>query len=93
VVLRAMGQNTPDLPASNVVEPIEEHVLRRHVPADRLPAGATVRQVMLAVARLGGHQPSNGSPGWQILARGWERLMAEVAGWRAALSWARIDFA
>lgn len=90
--LRALSRDDPTLPATEVVDALELHVLRQHVPAKMVPTEPTIRQVLLAVARLGGHLPSNGDPGWQTIGRGWEKLMTEVDGWRAALAWAQKDF-
>ena len=47
-----------------------------------LPATPTVRDAMLAIARLGGHLRSNGDPGWQVLGRGYVELLSLVAGYR-----------
>jgi hypothetical protein len=46
----------------------------------------TVKEFFLALARLGGHQnrKADGSPGWLVLWRGWEKLHLMVAGARAA---------
>jgi hypothetical protein len=40
-----------------------------------LPPNPTARDVMLAVAALGGHIKQNGDPGWQVLWRGYKRLL------------------
>jgi hypothetical protein len=44
----------------------------------------TVRDVLVAVARLGGHLKHNGDPGWQILARGYEDPLKTEVGFRLA---------
>ncbi len=88
LLLRAMERAVPDAPATEVLDELELEVLRRQVPKRMLPRKATVRHVLLAVARLGGHQPSNGAPGWLILGRGMDHLMTLVKGWRDALKWA-----
>jgi hypothetical protein len=45
------------------------------------PAG-TVGEFLMALGRLGGHQkrPSDGSPGWLTLWRGWAQLQAMLNG-------------
>lgn len=50
--------------------------------ARRLPQNPTVKQFLMHVARLGGHQnrKSDGMPGWLTLWRGWTKLQALVAG-------------
>jgi len=44
----------------------------------------TVREWLLALGRLGGHQnaPSDGRPGWQTLWKGWGKLMTMLDGHR-----------
>jgi hypothetical protein len=54
-------------------------VLRKPLPEDPSP-----RDVLLAVAALGGHVKNNGDPGWQVLGRGLERLLTYQVGWCAA---------
>lgn len=88
LLLRSLAQSSPEVPAAEVVNDLELEVLRQRVPAKMLPKKPSAVQVMLAVARLGGHLPSNGAPGWLILGRGWESLMKEAHGWRRALRWA-----
>lgn len=41
-----------------------------------LPPNPSARDVMLAVAGLGGHIKQNGDPGWQVLWRGYKKLIA-----------------
>jgi hypothetical protein len=48
-----------------------------------LPDHPTARDLMLAVAGLGGHIKNNGDPGWQVLGRGYLDLLAFEAGWVA----------
>jgi hypothetical protein len=48
-----------------------------------LPENPTPRELMLAVAGLGGHIKYNGDPGWIVLGRGYLDLLAFEAGWAA----------
>jgi tRNA (Thr-GGU) A37 N-methylase len=48
-----------------------------------LPENPTPRELMLAVAGLGGHIKNNGDPGWLVLGRGYLDLLAFEAGWAA----------
>lgn len=48
-----------------------------------LPAAPTIRDVMLGIARLGGHLPRNGDPGWIVLGRGFEDFLSAERTWRA----------
>jgi len=43
-----------------------------------MPAKPNARDVMYAIAGLGGHLPRNGDPGWITLGRGLERLLEAV---------------
>jgi hypothetical protein len=48
-----------------------------------LSAEPTVREVLFAIAGLGGHLRSNGEPGWLVLGRGFADLLALETGWAA----------
>lgn len=63
--------------------PRQMQVLRA-VLTKPLPAHPTAREVLLAVAALGGHIKNNGDPGWQVLGRGFDRLLSYEVGWTAA---------
>lgn len=53
----------------------------------RAPEPITVRQFLLRVARLGGHQnrKGDGLPGWITLWRGWMKLELQATGYRIAM--------
>jgi Transposase DNA-binding/Transposase DDE domain len=72
-----------DVSATAVLTTEQIEVLRRAAEVP-LPARPCAREVMLALARLGGHLRSNGDPGWQVLGRGYEQLLMLVAGYRLA---------
>ena len=74
LVLRYLGRHGEDLPAEAVVSPMQLRVLQATKPKF-LSARPTAGEVMAAVAGLGGHIRSNGAPGWQVLGRGWQRLL------------------
>jgi hypothetical protein len=68
-------------PATEVVDPIYEEVLRAwryKKPREEM----TVYEFYLATARLGGHmnRKADGFPGWLTLWRGWQKLESMVAG-------------
>ena len=86
LLLRNLSRTEPATPATQVLTPTQLDVLRAFVPAARLDERPTVRQALLAVADLGGHLKHNGDPGWQVLGRGFERLVALTQGWAAALA-------
>jgi hypothetical protein len=87
---RAEARRTPDAPATTVLTETQIAVLRafRRKP---LPEEPTAREVMLAVAALGGHLKHNGEPGWQSLGAGYEKLMTLAQGWEAAITSQRCD--
>jgi hypothetical protein len=73
-----------DAPASTVLEADELDVLRAVSPDSKLPAQPTVAEALAAIARLGGHFPQNGRPGWKILWTGFHKLRDRVEGYRLA---------
>jgi transposase-like protein/DDE family transposase len=77
--LRTLARENPDAPASNVLPSLHLRVLERH-PHTKLQPAATAYQAMLAVARPGGHISNNGDPGWIVLGRGYDKLLALVEG-------------
>jgi hypothetical protein len=74
LLLRALSRAAPTEAAGAALTPLRIAILERHPRVD-LPAGATVREAMLAIAQLGGHITNNGEPGWLVLGRGYEKLL------------------
>lgn len=83
LVLRQLARETPDDPASTLLSERQVHILRVR---DKVPLGRrpTLRQAMLAIAAEGGHIKNNGDPGWQVLGRGYEKLLYMELGYLAA---------
>ncbi len=80
LVLRQRSRLSPAEPS-----PLSAQQLAVLRAFSRKPLGDTsARTVMLAVARLGGHLKSNGDPGWQVVGRGFAKLLAYELGWEAA---------
>lgn len=77
--LRDTGRRFPDAPGAALLTPRLLAILRQ-LARKPLPSEPTAREVMYAVAGLGGHLERNGDPGWMTLGRGLERLLdaAEV---------------
>jgi hypothetical protein len=75
----ARRPDAPTRPATDVVEPIYEEVIRtwRH---KKPHAPLSVLEFYMAVARLGGHmnRKRDGFPGWLTLWRGWQKLQIMV---------------
>jgi hypothetical protein len=84
LALRTASRSTPEVRASATLSKLKLRMLERH-PKVRLSQGASVRDAMLAVARLGGHIRNNGDPGWIVLGRGYEKLLLLEEGARLAL--------
>ena len=82
--LRTLAEDDPEAPASGALDADELHVLRKLSKDIKLGLAPSVAQVLLAVASIGGHIKQNGRPGWQVLYRGWRKLITHVAGYRLA---------
>lgn len=74
LVLRHLGRHAEDCPAEAVVTELQLRVLQAE-KSKFLSDEPTAGEVMTAVAKLGGHISSNGDPGWEVLGRGWQRLL------------------
>lgn len=81
--MRFLSRLRPDVPAAAVITERQAFILQA-MPATKGMKLDTVREVLLAVARLGGHLMHNGDPGWQTLARGYEDLLKTESGYRLA---------
>jgi hypothetical protein len=78
LVLRNLAKTTPSAPASIALTALQLRGLRGFLRLRlkrELPEQPTVRQAMLAVAKMGGHIANNGDPGWIVLGRGFDRLL------------------
>jgi hypothetical protein len=87
LLLRSVGQDHGAQPAGTLLDDDEMAGLQVLLDDARcyvLPRNPTVRDVMLAIARLGGHIPNNGEPGWLVLGRGFEDVQKAAMVWRAA---------
>jgi hypothetical protein len=77
--LRTLARGDDETPAREALRPALFMLLRRHHQI-RLADDATVRAAYLAIAQLGGHIKNNGPPGWIVLGRGYEKLLAMELG-------------
>jgi len=87
LLIRWMDRNQPEAPASTVLSSSQLSVLRavRAKAGKPVPANPTAHDVLLAVAGLGAHLKRNGAPGWQVLGRGFDKLLILEQGWLAAM--------
>lgn len=83
LLVRHAARNQPAAPAAIALTPTQLGVL---VAMAELPRRATIRQAMLAIAKLGGHIAHNGEPGWLTLGRGLSKLLLLEQAWDAAVS-------
>jgi len=79
LALRHLSREGDTTPAKDLLSPLKLKILAAHKDTCRLPR-TTVREAMLAVARLGGHIKNNGDPGWIVLGRGFEDLLMMELG-------------
>lgn len=82
--LRSRARTEPDAPASEVATPLQIEVLQT-LGKRKLSSKPTVRELLLALAALGGHQRANGEPGWLVLHRGMRKLLDYELAWTAAM--------
>lgn len=85
LLMRHLARHAPEAPAQDALTPTQLEVLKA-VSKRPLPRRATVREALLAVAKLGGHLTNNGDPGWIVLGRGFHDLLIMELAWRAARS-------
>jgi hypothetical protein len=85
MLLRALAERQPDAPATEVLSPVQIEVLRISLTKTKLSENPSVKEVLFAIAALGGHLKHNGNPGWRTLLYGYEKLLTIEIGWRAAL--------
>lgn len=81
--LRHLARDVPDGPASDAFSKRQIAILEARGKV-RFSPQPTLRQAMLAVAAEGGHIRNNGDPGWQVLGRGYEKLLMMELGYRLA---------
>jgi hypothetical protein len=83
--IRSRARVDPDASAETLLNELQLKVVRQFSDL-KVPNPPNIRQVVWAIASMGGHLKRNGEPGWQTLGRGWRRLLELEAGWKAALN-------
>jgi Transposase DNA-binding/Transposase DDE domain len=81
--LRSCARDMPDVPASEVLTPLQLTVIR-HRSHRKMPDNPTAAQALWALAGMGGHIANNGWPGWQVLGRAFVTLAEGLPLWEAA---------
>lgn len=84
LALRCEARDFPDAACTIVLESDEIEVLRVLRPKHQFSPNPTNRELLLAVASLGGHIKWNGEPGWSSISHGMQKLLTTVVGWRLA---------
>jgi hypothetical protein len=90
LLLRTCARDTPEVPATEVLTPLQLTVLR-HLSHRRMPENPTAAQALWALAAMGGHIANNGWPGWQVLGRAFVDLARAVRTWELATQAARAE--
>jgi len=75
LLVRSLDRFFPDLPWESVLPPLTFRILRHKQSRAALHEKSTARDVLRAIASLGGHLKSNGPPGWLTLHRGMAVLL------------------
>jgi hypothetical protein len=91
LALRSVARVHPDQAATTVLSPRHVQLLGTTKAGARLHAEPSVAVALAALARLGGHLPQNGPPGWLVLHRGFQKLRDMELGWIAAMTQRRTD--
>jgi hypothetical protein len=84
LLTRYLSRHSPDMPASVVLNPVQIALLRATATKQKLGEQPTIEQAYMSIARLGGHLPRNGLPGWKTLGLGYQTLLDYEKGWRLA---------
>lgn len=82
--LRTLARQQDPVAAETVLTATQIKVLTSHHRSKLTSSEPTVRDALLAIARLGGHLRSNGQPGWMVLCRGYATLLRLEEGYRLA---------
>lgn len=80
--MRSRAQHA-DARALDVLTPVQLDVLRA-IARTKIPDEPSARDVLWAIAAMGGHLKRNGEPGWASIRHGYERLLIAEVAWTAA---------
>jgi hypothetical protein len=81
--MRALSRSSERRPIATVLSPTQLAILKKETGIP-LRKNSSASDAYLAVARLGGHIKNNGPPGWQVLGRGYAKLLTLQAGYEIA---------
>lgn len=89
LLLRSLEREAPQEAGTEFLIPQQIPILRA-ASKRPVPENPSVHDVFLAIAGLGGHIKNNGSPGWQVLWRGYQKFLNFEKGWNAAMRCANV---
>ena len=72
--------------ASELLSPLQLKVLTHMAQRAKLTPASSARDVLLALASLGGQIKNNGDPGWHVIGRGLDDLLKAEVGYLIAIS-------
>lgn len=81
--MRTLSRLPSRFPISMALTPTQIKILKAETGFP-LRLNSSVLDGCLAVARLGGHIKNNGAPGWQVLGRGYNKLLMLETGYKIA---------
>jgi hypothetical protein len=84
--LRSLSRAAKPRPAAGVLTETQIQVLSLLSPPFAEINAPSARDALLAIAKLGGHLKRNGDPGWQVLGRGYAKLLEICQGFLLARS-------
>lgn len=83
LLMRAHTRTSVPEPATSVLT-LQQLKILTACSGEPISPETTARDALLAVAAIGGHLRSNGDPGWQVLSRGWRKLLDYERGFAIA---------
>lgn len=81
LALQCAARSDDEVPATQVFSHVQLKLLRHRSKDVKLGDSPTATEALLALAAIGGHIKSNGSPGWLTLWRGYRKLVEMEAGY------------
>ena len=81
--MRTLSRLPGNFPIAMALSPTQIKILKTETGLP-LRLNSSVLEGCLAVARLGGHIKNNGAPGWQVLGRGYTKLLTIEVGYKIA---------
>lgn len=86
LLLRALNRQRSSMSARFAFSEADLELMQRAPSNQALAPPRTISDALTHLARLGGHLRSNGPPGWQTLAWGYEKLLTMRLGYEIAMA-------